>query len=79
MCCYIFYCVIYIKKIKKGNHWLFYLIKYFPNRQRKRWTIYLETYLENMQIAGIVQDDAEIDELIKSESDIDPNIWSNIH
>lgn len=32
-----------------------------------------------MQIAGIVQDDAEIDELIKSESDIDPNIWSNIH
>lgn len=71
--------MLYILKNLKKATTLFYLIKYFPNRQRKRWTIYLETYLENMQIAGIVQDDAEIDELIKSESDIDPNIWSNIH
>lgn len=33
---------------------------------------------EDDEHADIVEDDVEIDELPNAESDIDPNIWSNI-
>lgn len=80
MCYYIFYCFIYIlsKHLKTATTDYFIWLNISQQTEEEVDNLIRGIFGEDDEHADIVEDDVEIDELPNAESDIDPNIWSNI-